>query len=522
MINTFVTSFQLKNTYKTNSIIYSLKSIPLIKKLLPDALYASHGLKIFANIISILAEICTVFLGKLLYLSIMVYGILILMEKNTTNNFIHIFFFLTITGGLINTHLFNPTKDKYYAMFLLGIDAKEYTLSNYLYFLLKMFIGFLPFTLLFGNLSGLSIVTCLIMPVFVCAVKILAAAGTLKFDTREDKIYNENSPIVWIIITIALIVAYAPVFFRIPINERIFQITSIIIIIAAIPAMFYIWTYKRYREVYRILLKPENFILTTQNKTQVVRNSYQKKIDADTTKTSNRSGYQFFNEIFMRRHSKLLTKSAKKITFILGILLIACCGACIYITEIKTIINQMMLTFLPYFLFIMYLINRGQVITQAMFINCDAAMLTYSFYREPRVILALFTQRLKYIIAVNLMPATVIAAGLPLLLYLSGGTTDPLNYIILSVSILAMSVFFSVHTLVLYYLLQPYNANIEVKNATYSIASSVTYFICYFAVGKRVPTLIFGIGISAFCIIYVIIAMILAYHLAPKTFRLRQ
>ena len=48
------------------------------------------------------------------------------------------------------------------------------------------------------------------------------------------------------------------------------------------------------------------------------------------------------------------------------------------------------------------------------------------------------------------MPATVIAVGLPLLLFLSGGTDQILNYVLLFVSILAMSVFFSVHTLVMY------------------------------------------------------------------------
>lgn len=522
MIDTFITSFKLRNVYKTNGIIYSLKSIPFVKKLLPDALYGIRGLKLFANIISVLAELCTIFLGKVLYLGIMVYGMLIFMERNTVSNFIHVFFFLSVAGAFTNTQLFNPTKDKYYAMILLGMDAKAYTLSNYFYFLIKMLIGFLPFTILFGRISGLSMTTCLIMPVFVCGIKILTVAVVLKLEAKEEKVYNENSPIIWIIITAAIVVAYGPVYFYFSISEFIFQIISVIVILISIPAFIYIMRYNHYQKIYHTLLKPENFLLTQESRNQKVRKSYQKKIDADTTKTSNRSGCQFFNELFMRRHSKLLTRSAKKITFVLFMLLIMCCGACFYVENVKIVINRMMLTFLPYFLFIMYMINRGQVITYAMFVNCDAAMLTYSFYREPRVILALFTQRLKYIIAVNLMPAIVIAVGLPLLLYLSGGTSNPLNYIVLIVSILAMSVFFSVHTLVLYYLLQPYNANIEIKNATYSIASSVTYFICYFAIGKQVPTVIFGIGISAFCIIYVIVAMILAYHLAPKTFRIRQ
>ena len=49
MNKTLKLSFSLKNTYRVNSILYSLMQIPLIKKLLPDRLYQVRGLKIFAN-----------------------------------------------------------------------------------------------------------------------------------------------------------------------------------------------------------------------------------------------------------------------------------------------------------------------------------------------------------------------------------------------------------------------------------------------------------------------------------------
>lgn len=32
MIETFITSFKLENAYKTNSMIYSIKGLPIIKK----------------------------------------------------------------------------------------------------------------------------------------------------------------------------------------------------------------------------------------------------------------------------------------------------------------------------------------------------------------------------------------------------------------------------------------------------------------------------------------------------------
>ena len=75
--------------------------------------------------------------------------------------------------------------------------------------------------------------------------------------------------------------------------------------------------------------------------------------------------------------------------------------------------------------------------------------------------------------------------------------------------------------MVLYYLLQPYNINLEIKSGTFAVVNFFTYFVCYFAIGKKVPTLIFGTLISVFCIVYIAVALILAYRLAPKTFKLR-
>ena len=224
----------------------------------------------------------------------------------------------------------------------------------------------------------------------------------------------------------------------------------------------------------------------------------------------------------MKRHSRLLTKSAKKLTVLLLAVLAAAAAACGVFPEARAAVNSLMLTFLPYFLFVMYLINLGRGITQAMFLNCDHSMLAYRFYRQPKAILALFAARLKYVIAINLAPASVIALGLPLLLLLSGGTENPVNYLVLFVSILAMSVFFSVHTLAMYYLLQPYNINMEIKNPVYTAVNFITYFICYLCLGKELPTLTFGILVSAFCILYTVAALGLAYRFAPKTFRLRQ
>ena len=176
---------------------------------------------------------------------------------------------------------------------------------------------------------------------------------------------------------------------------------------------------------------------------------------------------------------------------------------------------------LPYFLFIMYAINRGMSYSQALFINCDHCLLTYSAYKKPKNILKLFTIRLREIVKMNLLPAAIIGVGLSSLLLVSGGTDTPVNYLLLLLTPMAMSIFFSVHNLTIYYLLQPYNANTEVKSGTYSIIMGVTYAVCYMFMHIELPTLYFGLSILGFSIIYCLIACLLVYKKAPETFRIR-
>ena len=247
----------------------------------------------------------------------------------------------------------------------------------------------------------------------------------------------------------------------------------------------------------------------------------EKAISADASITSRKKGFEYLNELFIKRHRKILWRSSLRITLICGVLT---CGTLLLMLlqpETKADINEMVMTWLPYFSFIMYLINRGTSFTRALFMNCDHSLLTYSFYKQPSFVLKLFQIRLREITKINAVPALVIGVGLSLILYASGGTDNPLNYGVLLVSILSMSLFFSIHYLTIYYLLQPYTAGTEMKSGTYRIVMIVTYIACYAMMRLRMPILVFGAACIVFCVLYSIVACILVYKFAPWTFRLR-
>lgn len=468
MYKTLRISFSLKNTYRVNSILFAIKQIPLIKKILPDALYGVRGLKIFANIISVIWEVISVFLGKFLYFITMVCGIGILYKNVLEDQtFLHILLLLTVIGAYMNTSMFNPTRDKYYAMIQLRMNAREYTLVNYGY------------------------------------------------------VYNENKirKHLWIFAAVLLALAYGLPAAGIVLPAAASMAVMGLFILAGIISARKIISFGHYREVNQELLGQVVSQMDTMK--QAARIVSDRSISADVSITSKRSGFEYLNELFIKRHRKILWKSAVRLA---GICLVLSCAAAVALTlapGARKEINEMVMTWLPYFTFIMYAVNRGTGFTKALFMNCDHSLLTYSFYKQPRFILKLFRIRLREIMKINALPAVVVGAGLCAVLYASGGTENPLNYVVLFVSILCMSLFFSIHYLTIYYLLQPYNAGTEMKSGMYQVILSVTYLVCFFLMQVRLPILVFGIACIAFCVVYSVVACVLVYRFAPKTFRLR-
>lgn len=524
MLRAFIISFRLKDTYRANSIIYSLKQFPLIKYMLPVNLYQSRGLKIFGHIISILYELASIFIGKMFYMYLMIFYVLSFYDVSHRDLFVHILFFLTINGAIINSYMFNPTKDKYYAMMIMKMDAKKYTLSNYYYALIKLFIGMMPFSIILGTNVGLPLWLCLLLPLFVVMMKMNINKSNLKDYVENKIISNENklTALTYALIALNLLVAYGLPLLDIVVTMKMFIGLCIFAIVLGIKNFFYIADFNAYKSIYKQLLTEENvYVMENATGQKAVKQQIEKKISFDPGKTSQKSGYAYFHELFFIRHRKILTEAIKKQSIVIVVLAILASIAVVINVQVKMMINMAIMTFLPYVLFVMYLINRGQLITQAMFMNCDHSMLTYRIYRTPRVILNVFKERLKTVVVLNLIPAVLLGLSLAWLLYLSGGSDVILNYGIIVISIASMSVFFSVHYLVLYYLLQPYNIKTEIKSSTYTILQGLTYFVCYFMMGKKMPTLIFGIITIIIAMIYIVVSLILVYRLAPKTFKIR-
>ncbi len=525
MLNNFLISLKVKNAYTVNQIIYGISKLPLIGKIIPTKFYGFKSFKVISFIIFIIREIIRTFGYKLLYIYVFLLLPLTLYKTFDISYIIHIYIFLALIGSFSNTEIFNPTRDKYYLIVLMKMKAKDYIIPNFIYFLGSTIIGQLvSLILLFFNL--ITWYQALMLVIFTVSVKSIAIAFYFYRMKKKNIIINENKPKSWTLyfglIISLLLIGYLLPYYNLVIPVNVFYIVFIVTLILGVISFRKVLTYDNYQYLCKELLKQDNiFVTNTSNNTELITKTNREQITLDKGITSDKSGFAYFHDLFVKRHRKILIDSAKKTTvfiLIIGIIL----GILIFfIPALKQGVNTFALLLLPYMLFLMYFINTGKNITNAMFMNCDHSMLFYRFYREPKIVLSLFRERLKTVIVINLLPTIVLALILAILLYLSGGTTNPLNYIIIILSIISMSIFFSIHNLVLYYLLQPYNIGMEMKSTTYTIASLITYWACYYISRIEMSSFIFGLIMIIFVIIYSIISLFLVYNYAKYTFKLK-
>lgn len=520
MLKTLRITFSLRMTYKVNGVLHWLKNLPLIGKRLPDGIYHAPTLKTLATVVAFLWELAGAFFGKLLYFGLMLLlPAFVIPVTDTAALFVHCFVLLTLVGCLLNDYLLQYDDAANYAVLLLGMDARKYTLVNFGYSVVKLTVVYLLFAILFGTMVGVPLWQCLLMPLFAASAKVMTGAfGLWQFRRSGQMEGGKSAPVIALMLVLTAC-AYGLPMLGVYIPKWITGILMGLSIPGALLCLRPVLKCSDYRVIYQQLRNCTEQAMEELENAQVKES--QKQIAGDTNITSTLRGFAYLNDLFFKRHRKLLWKPCIT-TAGLSLAVVAVCVVAIYwMPETKELINGGVMKLLPCCPFLMYIWNRGQSFTQALYVNCDRSLLTYAFYKDRRCVLKLFFIRLRTVIGLNLLPAVVIAGGLPLLLYLSGGTAKWTDYVVLPVTVLAMSSFFSVHYLTIYYLLQPYTAGTEMKNPLYSAITAVTYVVCYALLQVEIPAIGFGLLTIGFCAVYCVAACVLVYTLAPKTFKIR-
>lgn len=543
MINTFLTSFKVSFATGGNTFIYFLKRIPLLGKAISDNLYKETKMKIVLGIICEIFSILGGFLKKGLYLGLVILGPsylinhYLLKETNLLPEFLHIFFFLSfLVGTLSKPIIFDKHNKKAFDMIvLMRADAKEFYLVQLLFTRIMDFVCFTLPLMIIGNFVGLSTGKAVIIILELTAFRFIGEYFYVFIyeKTAKDfngKDYNNDSFVISAIIIVAFILAYALPAFGMAINFDmiLFNFAFIIssIIIGAI-SLVYLFRYRKYKAIAKKVLTMDSMI-SFEN---IMKDAKFADVKVDEDKMSkecldneiykDKQGYEYLNALFFLRHKRIIARPIKTRIIIIGIGFIACVTVALFFPQSREKLTVIIQNGAPVWVFIMYLMSTTERVCRAMFHNCDVSLLGYAFYREGKVILTNFTYRLRRIVFFNLIPAFVLCISLSLVLIISGASNLIIGTIPIFLCIICLSCFFSIHYLFMYYVLQPYTKNMEVKSPLFRIANGIVYLLCYISLQVKTPSLYFTYGVIGITFVYMMVALFLTYRLAPKTFRLK-
>ncbi len=513
-----------------NSLIYFLKRIPLLKLLFRETGYEHAGLSrilyVFGLIYSMMKQ-----LFKSLILLLFGFGLPVLLigtdmgGLNREAVYWYFFFVFYLLLPLPSGRILEPQRRKFISVKLMRMNARKFVLADYFPQLIWRQIVEL---LLFSITAGLFHVNILLALFMVIAKNFFAVSTEviqIKYYEKTGSFLHNKVTIIILFYVLILFLGYlsAAFHFILIVPAPVIIVLGVLLWTIGTLSVRYIVIYRNFTAALNDANRLDKLSLDIKSVKANAEFARVKFKDKEFTKeelsygkTNKREGFAYINDIFFKRHKRILSGPVQKQA--LAVLLLFAAGVLLILLypdfhkDYEAGVHRLF----PVFIFALYLMSTGQKATRAMFYNCDISLLHYGFYKTKEAVLATFTIRVKRLILDNLLPAGLLAAAVLLLGILSGGSV--MTFLPVGIMILVLSVFFVIHNMFLYYIFQPYTTDLNVKNPFYKLFSAITYLLCYMSLQLKNMSIAFLVIVVAVTIIYSIGALITVYRIAPRTF----
>ena len=573
-LKTLLHVIRMRSIISYNGLVYALKMTPVIGRIIPDSLYGTTVLKLLFGLIYVSKEIFLMFIGKFFGLGMIYLISFILATEYTTfdmgtglskaalfGNFSLMFFIIyALFGVIFNMRIFRCTTEKEYLVFMLKMDARELDNTLFMYDLAKLFTGYLIVGLI-AAIAGVPLWVWLGIPVLSVFIKFFGAGYqslTYKIKHKRGKAMTAGKVFTTVALGIAILIFPA---MAIIVINGMFIPTRYLLIASAVLMVLGIWGFMKLRSFdsdhHKRALR-DNIVRTDLNEQKDEEATRQfKKITAAGSVSEGRTGFDFLNALFVRRHRKILYM--RPVAIALLILAVLAIFIFSFIGEYKhqfgssetsrmvlhNLLNMILLKpyedpLLPYdessvISFFRYLAQKhllamivpiaaGDIsfkATQAMYINCDNSLMTFSFFKRRDKIMKLFDIRLRQLIRINAIPSVTCALAADFFLFYTGGQDYPLQYLVTIMIALLICSVNSMTGLALYYLFQPFTKTVNVKSGAYVLVIGTELFIGSIIIWIPVPSLILLAILGVYTYLYIHLLRKAIRNHAPKTWRIK-
>lgn len=529
--------FRIDAAIRGNKVIYWLGRIPLVKRLVSDVLYESAEGKTALTVLHWIWYVLKSFLGTFLYLFLLC--ALPLLPVADKGDYTHLFgsfcwlvlwlsFFL---GALGNPFAVAADPLKYTCVRMMGIHARKYHLVQGAAYHLEYFVTFAAGLMTASALMKQGVLPGLILSVEMVCARLAAEWFHVRICTRYRKNLHGNVWFTLLFVCVGLGAGYPPALLLPLETHRWLLSLPVLLLWLALGAVCTLLLV-RYPHYYRLTVDtcaPEKFSAEAAKQKNAGAQFKDVRLkDSDMTaegECSALSGWPYLQELFFRRHRRMMYMPLKYVLIALGaVTLVGGVVLAILRGDGLSELFSRVTAVLPFCVFFLYIVQNniiGARITKAMFYNCDLAMLKFGWYRQPAVVLKNFVLRFRRICGVNLLLSGAVCVMFTVLTLCAGGRPAPMDYGAFLVALLALGVFFAVHSLGMYYLFQPYTSDLKVKNPFFGIINGVMYVLCYSCMQIRSTPTWFTAVVLAVTVVYSAVILLAVWRRAPRTFRVK-
>ncbi|MDQ6421285.1 hypothetical protein RB620_17815 [Paenibacillus sp. LHD-117] len=441
----------------------------------------------------------------------------------------HIFLLLSfVVAGVASITVLETKREKYIAVKLMRMKPAAYMQASLGYRYVSYFIYYIPAMLLFTSLLNVPVLQGMALAVSVTLWRVVCEYLHLKLFQQRGIVLIKINAVVWLAIGLGYGAAYAPIVLNwIPSSGELlllWPVTMLIAVLGAIAAV-QLKRYSDYRTAVEAATKRDDPLLdlgrmfTKANKTQVKSKDMDyTSMVGQTNQFKSREGYAYLNALFFARHRSLIVRPLWNRLAIIGAIGVIGVAFSVIEPERASSLAENWSMGIPYLIWIMNFLSIGERACKAIFYNCDLSLMRYSFYRNAAH--RHFRQRLYRICGHNLTLAAGVGAALTGFALAAGGVSSG-ELLLALVCVFALSVFFSIHHLFMYYILQPYSTELNMKNPFFFMINIVVSLAFVLALILEVDTTALAVAIVSLTAVYYMTALILVKRWGPRTFRVK-
>ncbi|WP_340017526.1 hypothetical protein [Paenibacillus sp. FSL H3-0457] len=539
MISTISRIWQLQMITLVNRLIYFTQKLPFVGKLISEQTYAAFRTKRTIGAIAVILLFVAGLLESLLYFGGMFALPMLLWTEdvNRTEHFtllLHMYFCISgVMAGITSAQVLESNKMKYTSIRHMRINPTKFMRATLFYrYTTFFFYQGIAMTLV-AVLFKFSITHALLVVGMMTFWRVICEFLHLALFKWKGIILVQKTWATSLSMLLALTFAYLPFTkLNFPLfGSVIFDQPGLLILISlsGVICGYILLKHTDFTSAVRAvtnhadpLLNPEIRMADlqqrmVQSKEHDLSRPTSSNLHLNEQRILEKNGYEQLHEIFVTRHTALLRAPFHRrllAIMIIGILL----PLLVLIFKDHLSLNSIE-RYSPLIIMVMLNMTVGGQICKALFYHVDKPLMRYPFYRQHAK--KHFLLRFRSILRINLKLGSCLAAVISVsILVLTGGQDISLLLPIWVITI-ALAVFFSVHHLLLYYVIQPYTTELETNSPLFSFVNGLVSLS--FVVAMFLGPTLWGLTavITVLTLAYLSSAVFLVSKYAQNNFRVR-